>query len=186
VKASCLNAERFCESERPFHGVGAIRAPPLSAIFLYGRGAGGGYGSTVRAERADQRPGAGGCYVDAFSPFPLKTGVKLHITSEKRSFEAHAEVVYSKTGMGMGLAFTTVEPEQLQVLDRWLAELSGAAPFEPERGEGNGNSQAKEPSSDEQCYALIERTISLIRQGSLSNEQGKTLLRNLLCPEAKS
>jgi hypothetical protein len=130
--------------------------------------------------------GRGGCYVDAFSPFPLKTGVRLHITSEKRSFKAHADVVYSKTGMGMGLAFTTVEPEQLQVLDRWLAELSGAAPFEPERGEGNGDSQAKEPSSDEQCYALIERTISLIRQGSLSNEQGKTLLRNLLCPEPKS
>jgi hypothetical protein len=58
--------------------------------------------------------------------------VKLRITSEKRSFEAHADVVYSKTGMGMGLAFTTVEPEQLNILDRWLAELSGAAPFEPE------------------------------------------------------
>jgi hypothetical protein len=48
--------------------------------------------------------------------------VKLRITSEKRSFEAHADGVYSKTGMGMGLAFTTVEPEQLNILDRWLAE----------------------------------------------------------------
>lgn len=48
------------------------------------------------------------------------------ITSEKRSFEAHAVVVYFKTGMGMGLVFTTVEPEQLLILDRWLAELSGA------------------------------------------------------------
>jgi hypothetical protein len=130
--------------------------------------------------------GRGGCYVDAFSPFPLKTGVKLRITSEKRSFEAHADVVYSKTGMGMGLAFATVEPEQLSILDRWLAELSGAAPFEPERGESNGDNHVKEPSSDEQCYALIERTISLIRQGSLTDEQGKALLRNLLCPDPKS
>jgi hypothetical protein len=130
--------------------------------------------------------GRGGCYVDAFSPFPLKTGVKLRITSEKRSFEAHADVVYSKTGMGMGLAFTTVEPEQLHVLDRWLAELSGAVPFEPEQGESNGNSHTKEPSSDEQGYALIERTISLIQQGTITNEQGKTLLRNLLCQEPKS
>jgi hypothetical protein len=112
--------------------------------------------------------------------------VRLRITSEKRSFEAHADVVYSKTGMGMGLAFTTVEPEQLNILDRWLAELSGAAPFEPERSESNGDSHTKEPSSDEQCYALIERTISLIRQGSLTDEQGKTLLRNLLCPDPKS
>jgi hypothetical protein len=46
--------------------------------------------------------GRGGCYVDAFSPFPLKTGVKLRITSEKRSFDAHADVVYSKTGMAWG------------------------------------------------------------------------------------
>jgi hypothetical protein len=130
--------------------------------------------------------GRGGCYVDAFSPFPLKTGVKLRITSEKRSFEAHADVVYSKTGMGMGLAFTTVEPEQLNILDRWFAELSGAAPFEPERGESNDDSHRKEPTSDEQCYALIERTISLIRQGSLTNEQGKTLVRNLLCQGPKS
>jgi hypothetical protein len=52
--------------------------------------------------------GRGGCYVDAFSPFPLKTGVKLRITSEKRSFDAHADVVYSKTGMAWGWPFTTV------------------------------------------------------------------------------
>ncbi len=40
--------------------------------------------------------------------------------------------------------------------------------------------------SDERCYALIEHTISLIRQGSLSNERGKTLLRNLLCENRKA
>jgi PilZ domain len=130
--------------------------------------------------------GRGGCYIDAFSPFPLKTGVKLRITSEKRSFEAHAVVVYSKTGMGMGLAFTTVEPEQLLVLDRWLAELSGAAPFEPGPSEENGENHGKKTSDDEQCFALVERTISLIRQGNLTSEQGKTLLRNLLCNEPKA
>jgi hypothetical protein len=40
-------------------------------------------------------------------------------------------------------------------------------------------------SDDARCYALIEHTISLIRQGSLSHEQGKTLLRNLLCEDRK-
>jgi hypothetical protein len=40
-------------------------------------------------------------------------------------------------------------------------------------------------SDDERCYALIEHTISLIRQGSLSNERGKTLLRNL-CENRKA
>ena len=86
----------------------------------------------------------------------------------------------------MGLAFTTVEPEQLIVLDQWLAELSGASPAQLPAAEGNGHSAAKAPSDDERCYALIEHTISLIRQGSLSNEQGKTLLRNLLCEDRKA
>jgi len=130
--------------------------------------------------------GRGGCYIDAFSPFPPKTGVKLRITSEKRAFEAHAEVVYSKTGMDMGLSFTTVEPEQMMVLDKWLAELSGASPLEPERGGEDGEGPSKEPATDEQCFALVERTISLVRQGNLTSEQGKTLLRNLLCREPKS
>jgi hypothetical protein len=117
---------------------------------------------------------------------PLKTGVKLRITSEKRCFEAHANMVYSLTGMGMGLAFTTVEPEQLIVLDQWLVELSDAPPAHLPAAEGIGHSAAKAPSDDERCYALIEHTISLIRQGSLSNEQGKTLLRNLLCEDRKA
>jgi hypothetical protein len=130
--------------------------------------------------------GRGGCYVDAFSPFPMKTGVKLRITCGQRAFEAHAQVVYSKTGMGMGLAFTTVEPEQMRILDRWLAELSGAAPMDVERGEESGEKHPTVRLNDEQCFALVERTISLIRQGNLTSEQGKTLLRNLLCrkPEA--
>jgi len=116
----------------------------------------------------------------------MKTGVKLRITCEKRSFEAHANVVYSKTGMGMGLAFTAVEPEQLRILDEWLGELSGTAPVELPAAEGKGQIAVKERSSDEQCFALIEHTISLIRQGGLSNEQGKIMLRNLLCQEPKS
>jgi hypothetical protein len=130
--------------------------------------------------------GRGGCYIDAFSPFPLKTGVKLRITCEKRSFEAHANVVYSMTGKGMGLAFTTVEREQLIVLDQWLAELSGAAPAELRAAQGSGGSVPKERTNDEQCYAFIERTLSLIRQGNISHEQGKTLLRNLHCKDPKS
>ena len=111
--------------------------------------------------------------------------MKLRVTSEEKSFEAHANVVYSMTGMGMGLAFTTVEPKQLIVLDQWLAELSGAALAELPAAKGNGESVPRERTNDEQCYALIERTISLIRQGNISNEQGKTLLRNILSEAPK-
>src|SRR5271170_6456929 len=97
--------------------------------------------------------GKGGCYVDTFSPFPLKTAVKIRITRDKVSFEADATVVYSKIGMGMGMEFTLVDPQQMGILDKWLGELSGTAPMDlssPEDrhlGPGNGGPVAppKEP-----------------------------------------
>lgn len=53
----------------------------------------------------------------------MKTGIKLRITKEKVSFEAEATVVYSKIGMGMGLAFTSIDPQQMGVLEKWLGEI---------------------------------------------------------------
>src|SRR5271168_275183 len=94
--------------------------------------------------------GKGGCYVDTYCPFPLKTPVKLRLTNEKSSFVAEAKVVYSKIGMGMGLQFTSIEPQQMGVLDKWIGELSGTAPLEfagvpdfpvgPSNGASNGAS----------------------------------------------
>jgi hypothetical protein len=66
-----------------------------------------------------------GCYVDTINPFAGNAAVRLTITKDKQSFETHAKVVYAKNGMGMGLLFTTAEPEQLHVLGSWLRELSG-------------------------------------------------------------
>jgi hypothetical protein len=77
-----------------------------------------------------RRSGKGGCYADTFSPFPLKTAVKIRITRKKLSFTAEAKVVCSKIGMGMRLAFTSVEPREMGVLDKWSGELSGSAPME--------------------------------------------------------
>jgi hypothetical protein len=128
--------------------------------------------------------GKGGCYVDTFSPFPLKTPVKIRITREKLSFTAEANVVYSKIGMGMGLAFTAMEPREIGVLERWIAELSGSAPMEMadlsgvKQNHDNGAGQstaAKEPG-----YVLNELIIALMRKGTLTDEEGKTMLLRLL------
>jgi hypothetical protein len=81
--------------------------------------------------------GKGGCYLDTFSPFQMKTGVKLRITKEKVCFEAEATVVYSKMGMGMGLA--------------------------------------KEPG-----YVLNDLIVALMRKGTLSEEEGRTMLLRLV------
>jgi len=137
--------------------------------------------------------GKGGCYVDTYCPFPLKTPVKLRLTNEKSSFVADAKVVYSKIGMGMGLQFTSIDPQQVGVLDKWIGELSGTAPLEfatpPEfhTGTGNGASNgavngAKNGAvgSKEAGYVLNELIVALMRKGALTDEEGKTMLLRLL------
>jgi len=40
------------------------------------------------------------------------------------TFAAHATVIYPQPNMGMGVEFSSVEPEQLEVLLKWLKKLS--------------------------------------------------------------
>jgi hypothetical protein len=63
-----------------------------------------------------------GCYVDTGRPLALGTAADVRITKGATAFEARARVVYSQTGKGMGLMFIDVEPEQLRILDTWIAE----------------------------------------------------------------
>jgi PilZ domain len=72
--------------------------------------------------------GAGGCYVDTVTPFPVGTSVVLNLTSENHTVHAMANVVYAHTGMGMGLAFAEMTPTQKANLSTWLRELSGEPP----------------------------------------------------------
>jgi len=128
--------------------------------------------------------GKGGCYVDTFSPYPLKTAIKIRLTREKASFTAEAKVVYSKIGMGMGLAFISIEPRELCILDEWIGELSGSVPPEipdlPTMKEyphvGAGNTYGAKESG----YVLNELIIALMRRGALTEEEGKTMILRLL------
>lgn len=63
-----------------------------------------------------------GCYFDTVNPFPVGTQVKL--AHANTSFEAFGTVVHSQPNMGMGVAFTRIEPDYLTVLERWIGELS--------------------------------------------------------------
>jgi hypothetical protein len=129
--------------------------------------------------------GKGGCYVDTFSPFPLKTPVKIRITREKLSFTAEAKVVCSKIGMGMGLAFTAIEPHEMNVLDNWIGELSGSAPMELTSMPTLDEHLTAVPKNaavvtKESGYVLNELIIALMRKGTLTDEEGKTMLLRLM------
>ncbi len=63
-----------------------------------------------------------GCYVDTSNALPLGTITDVRIMKGAQRFEAQARVVYSRAAKGMGLVFTTIEPERLRTLETWLAE----------------------------------------------------------------
>ena len=70
--------------------------------------------------------GNGGCYFEVMSPFAMGAELKVRITRNDLTLTASAKVLYSTGGMGMGLIFTKVEPDQRQLLHRWVGELSGS------------------------------------------------------------
>ena len=72
--------------------------------------------------------GPGGCYIDTVSPFPVGASLILTLTCENHNVHVKANVVYSRTGMGMGLAFTAMTAKQKENLTAWLRELNGEAP----------------------------------------------------------
>jgi hypothetical protein len=124
--------------------------------------------------------GRGGCYVDTFCPFPMHSAVKIRITRERKSFVAQAKVVYSKTGMGMGLQFTNVDTAHLPILDHWIAELSGSgtAEFSCE-GEDFPAVPHAHKSRTGDCV-LGELILTLIHKGVVTSDEGKALLTKLL------
>lgn len=131
--------------------------------------------------------GRGGCYVDVISPLPEGTAVKVRLALEQRTFEAQAKVVYSQNGMGMGIAFLSATPDNLKVLDGWIARLSGVAPAEPAAPEPPKQSAAPPQKREadatadlEPRFVLNELIITLMRKRVLSEAEGKSLLQKLM------
>jgi PilZ domain len=72
-----------------------------------------------------------GCYLDACLPVSAKTSVLVKIFGPHGYFEAGATVVYAHPVLGLGLAFRSVKPDFVHVLQKWL--LAAMQPKEPER-----------------------------------------------------
>lgn len=149
--------------------------------------------------------GPGGCYFEAMSPFAVGSDLRVRITRSEQTFVANAKVLYSTGGMGMGLLFSQIEPDQRELLTRWVGELSGSGvePLAPvaaialsggaessaaavERGGTHEFEQEPEGAAaagranDEQRNVLNELIITLIRKRVLTDAEGKALMRKLL------
>jgi hypothetical protein len=122
----------------------------------------------------------GGCYIDTTNPLPVDATVRMRLTQDNRSFEAEARVVYSLTGMGMGVKFMDATPEHMGVLESWIGELSGEAPLQLSASERSEPACGAKGSGHDQSYVLSTLVLELVRTGVLSQEKGKTMLNQLL------
>jgi hypothetical protein len=130
--------------------------------------------------------GRGGCYIDTIGPFPPGTTLVVRINRERQSLTIEGKVIFSQAGMGMGLSFTKIEPDQQSILDQWIGELSGepvtpAAPAPSAASTAAAESSGNGRSSDAQpLYVVNELILLLLQKGVLSETEGKSLLQKLL------
>jgi len=66
-----------------------------------------------------------GCYVDILNTLPRETAVQLRVSRDKGTFMTDGKIIYVQDGMGMGVGFANMPPDQLEILDSWLDELKG-------------------------------------------------------------
>ena len=121
----------------------------------------------------------GGCYVDTISSFPTGSVVKMRLTKDTRSFEAQAEVVYSLVGMGMGVKFTSRDPQQLLTLEKWVGELSGKLLPESELPHPLDQSCSPAGPGIMEYRVLNDLITELTVQGVLSPQKSKAMLQKL-------
>lgn len=120
----------------------------------------------------------GGCYVDTFSPLAVGAIVRVRLEREQRLFEAMATVSNAHLSMGMGLAFTKIDPEHQAILQVWVAELSGERSAEPA-------AKATEPESGVPPTLLnLQQVLNdlinlLVRKKIINENEGTSLLRKI-------
>jgi hypothetical protein len=124
--------------------------------------------------------GEGGCYFEVMSPFAVGHHVRLHVFKDDQEFAARAKVLYSTGGVGMGLAFTDIDPTQRPLLDRWIGELSGEVAPEPRAAEIHQAIRNAGSATHQQRNVLNELILMLIQRRVLTDVEGKALLQKLL------
>lgn len=65
----------------------------------------------------------GGCFLDMLNPSPKGTEIQVRISQAGATFTALGRVAFVVPNLGMGVAFTNVDGNQIAVLQKWLLQL---------------------------------------------------------------
>lgn len=118
--------------------------------------------------------GTGGCFVDTTYPFSVGSKLRLKLHKGKASFEILGTVVYSQTGLGMGVAFDQISREQQVLLAEWLSEVTG---------ERIPTAEAVQPPKRAEDFQRLAQSAGLVRlvrlligKGLLTEAEGASVL----------
>jgi len=143
---------------------------------------GSGLRMTTRASDLSE----GGCYVDALTPLPVGTQVRLGLHKDNRVIELNGKIVYSSPGLGMGIAFTESDADQQAALDDWIASLEhekqhGASvhvPASPEPIAPPAARNAGHAAGATDGRAIVTRLVHLlVAKGVLSEDDAEMILQ---------
>ncbi len=128
--------------------------------------------------------GLGGCFVDTLSPFAVGSKVLIRIEHGSQVLEAAGAVVYAQGSIGMGLAFSELNPEHGAILRSWIAKLGGEKAPEGD----HAHAQAAVPPEVETEVIteieILEHVLSelihlMVRKKTLTEKEAALLLRQL-------
>jgi hypothetical protein len=124
----------------------------------------------------------GGCYVEMLAPLPVNSSVELALDTSHGAIHARGKVVAAQTGMGMGIAFTAISPEDFEKLreivpsgeSRREREHSSPRPASavatvPCNGAGKSKRALQVAPSTQEVLESILRI--LLRKGIVSEEE---------------
>ncbi len=131
----------------------------------------------------------GGCYVEMLAPLPVNSSVELTLDTSQGAIHARGKVVAAQTGMGMGIAFTGVSPEDFEKLREIApteehrerehssrsAGLLATAPSNGARASKRASQVA--PSTQEVLESILR---ILLRKGIVSEEEMAEEFENLI------
>jgi PilZ domain len=118
--------------------------------------------------------GPGGCFVDTMVPFPVGASVRVTVHKGKTQLDTGGLVVYSQAGLGMGIAFENMEPQQREALDTWLTELTGGRQTSHHDSPYTASEPAHRGTTDH--AALVRLVRLMIGKGILTEAEGTSVL----------
>lgn len=119
--------------------------------------------------------GPGGCFVDCKVPFPVGCRLRVNFEKGKTSFATQGTVVYSQSGLGMGIAFDELNEVERRELDSWLEHVTGEKLHTHDRNVA-ATSTALGGTRGSQNPALVRLVQLLIGKGMLTEAEGSSVL----------